>query len=226
MNLKQFIPLLLLILLNPPAVAQDYFRISGNYSIKARSSEGKTQLTAGRFYYDKNFKKLVYRNSFPSPETWVSFDTVVCKVVDNKIMQRYSVPPLAQFSIFHLVLTGQIRNYGLKNSGFTVKSVEKSNDMVITTWLPPKNISKMFGKVLISVKNNRLNGLVFIDAKGTILRKQFFDKYKNFGGIEFPLEIVDITYLQGKENYQVTTYKDIIFDEALSNQYYNFAIPD
>jgi hypothetical protein len=141
-------------------------------------------------------------------------------------MQRYSVPPLAQFSIFHLVLTGQIRNYGLKNSGFTVKSVEKSNDMVITTWLPPKNISKMFGKVLISVKNNRLNGLVFIDAKGTILRKQFFDKYKNFGGIEFPLEIVDITYLQGKENYQVTTYKDIIFDEALSNQYYNFAIPD
>ncbi len=206
--------------------AQKYYRITGDYSIKAKSFDGKSQLTAGKFYYDLNYKKLVYCNSFPAVDVWVSFDTVTYRIVDNKVTKRYLAPPLSEFSIFHLALTSQIKNYGLNASGFTIQKVEKNNNMVITTWMPPAHLKKIFGKVLISVKENRLSGLIFIDSEGTVIRKQFFDKYDNFLGVEFPLEVVDITYTNGLENYQVTSYKNIMIDEVYSNDFYNYPIPD
>ncbi len=205
--------------------AQKFYRIKGEYSIKAKSADGKSQLTIGKFYYDKNIKKLVYQNTFPQKETWVSSDTLVYRIINNKIAAKYASPPIGQFSIFHLVLTNQINNYGLKNSPFTIQKVEKQNDLVITTWLPPKNLAIIFGKVLISNKNNRLFGMVFIDSKDKIIRKQFFDSYQNFRGLEFPMEIVDISYTLNKENYQVTTYKNLEIDDVTEDYIYNFAIP-
>lgn len=205
--------------------AQKFYRIKGEYSIKAKSADGKSQLTIGKFYYDKNIKKLVYQNTFPQKETWVSSDTLVYRIINDKVESKYKSPPIGQFSIFHLVLTNQINNYGLKNSPFTIQKVEKQNDLVITTWLPPKNLAAIFGKVLISNKNNRLFGMVFIDSKDKILRKQFFDRYQNFRGLEFPMEIVDITYTSDKENYQVTTYKNIEIDDVTEDYLYNFVIP-
>ena len=205
--------------------AQKYYRITVEFSTKTISYDGKAQLSRGTFFYDRNFKKLVYLNTFPTKDMWLSFDTVIYNIINERIAKKFQSPPLAQFSIFHLALTSQINNYGLKNSGFTIKKVEKTKDMVITTWIPPNYLNKMFGKVLISICSNKLNGIVFIDAKGNTLRKQFFNKFENFNGVEFPLEVIDITYTNGKENYQVTTYKTIKIDEVSSNYYYNYPIP-
>lgn len=205
--------------------AQKFYRIKGDYSIKAKSADGKAQLTIGKFYYDKNIKKLVYQNTFPQKETWVSYDTMVFRIVNEKVAAKYKSPPIGIFSIFHLVLTNQINNYGLKNSPFTIQKVEKQGDMVITTWIPPKPLMAIFSKVLISNKNNHLYGMVFIDSKDKILRKQFFNNYQNFKGLEFPLEVVDITYKDDKENYQVTTYKNVVIDEVTEDYLYNFALP-
>lgn len=67
--------------------------------------------------------------------------------------------------------------------------------------------------------------MVFIDSKDKIIRKQFFDNYQNFRGLEFPMEIVDISYTLNKENYQVTTYKNLEIDDVTEDYIYNFAIP-
>jgi hypothetical protein len=104
--------------------------------------------------------------------------------------------------------------------------VEKQNDMVITTWLPPAKLAKIAGKVLISNKSNTLFGIVFMDKNGAVLRKQFFNNYQNVKGVEFPMEITDITYnASHQENYQVTTYKNIDIDETTENLYFDYPIP-
>lgn len=179
----------------------------------------------GKAYYDRNFKKLIYVNSFPVNETWVSIDTTVYCIKDNKIASATTAPPLGQFSIFHLALTSQINNYGLKNSMFKVGKVEKQKNMVITTWLAPFQYAKIFGKVLISTIDNKLYGIVFLDKNDKVLRKQFFNKYQNFSGLEFPLEIIDISYTNGKENYQVTTYKNLEIDKVSEDNLYNYTLP-
>src|ERR1039457_119955 len=99
---------------------QKFYRMNGEFTIKAKSADGKNQLTMGKFFYDKSIKKLVYVNTFPLNEVWVSADTNVYKIVDNKLMARFLSPPIGLFSIFHLALTSQINNYGLKNSTFTI----------------------------------------------------------------------------------------------------------
>lgn len=207
------------------AIAQSFYRIKGEFSIKSKSTDGKSQLTMGTFYYDKNFGKLIYKNTFPAKDVWVTYDTVMYNIVNDRVVRKILVPPLAQFSVFHLALTSQINNYGLKQSGFTIQKVEKAQDMVITTWIPPAYLKKMFGKVLTSIRSNRLNGIVFMDAKGNVLRKQFFNNFTNVKGVEIPLEIIDMTYANGRESYQVTTYKNIVIDEVADYVVYNYPIP-
>jgi len=204
---------------------QKFYRMNGEFTIKAKTADGKNQLTIGKFYYDKTIQKLVYVNTFPLNEVWVSVDTSLYKIVDNKVMARYSSPPISIFSIFHLALTSQINNYGLKSSTFTISKVEKQTDMVITTWLPPASLAKIAGKVLISNKSNTLFGIVFMDKNGIVVRKQFFSNYQNVKGVEFPMEITDITYTNEKENYQVTTYKNVNIDETTDNLYFDYPIP-
>ena len=163
--------------------AQKFYRIKSDFSIKAKAADGRSQLTVGTVYYDRNAKKLVYCNTFPKREDWVSIDTLVFQVVNNKVLSKYKSPPLGEFSIFNLALTSQINNYGLSNSMFKIEKVEKESGMVITTWIPPKKFATIFGKVLISNKNNRLNGIVFLDKDGKVIKKQFFDNWGNFDGL-------------------------------------------
>ncbi len=226
MNTRKLILLLGILYFLPYILkGQKYYRITGDYSNKTVTYDGKAMLSRGTFYYDKNYQKLVYVNSFPEKDIWVPYDTMTFNIIKEKVVKRIKTPPLAQFSIFQLALTSQINNYGLKKSGFLIDKVEKAGDMVITTWIPPKYLAKMFGKVLISIKSNKLSGIVFIESTGKILRKQFFNNFENFNGVEFPLEVIDITYTNGKENYQVSTYKKIQVDEVSSNYFYNYPVP-
>ncbi|NJK95019.1 MAG: hypothetical protein HC905_09015 [Bacteroidales bacterium] len=90
-----------------------------------------------------------------------------------------------------------------------IEKVERQNDMVITTWALPEKAAKLFGKIKTSTKNNKLIGIVFLDTENKVIKKQFFNEYKNLSGLEFPHEVIDIVYINGKENYQVTTYKTL-----------------
>ncbi len=179
----------------------------------------------GKFYYDRNYKKLVYVNNFPKKEVWVSKDTSVYHIVNNKVIDRQSAPPVAEFSMFHLVLNSQLSNYGFKNTAMIIEKVEKQDNMVITTWALPPKAPKLFGKIKTSTTNNKLNGIVFLNMEGKVIKKQFFNDYRNIGGLEFPHEVVDIIYINDKENYQVTTYKNIQIDDLTEGNIYNYTIP-
>lgn len=204
---------------------QKFFRIQGDYSIKAKTSDGNSQLTMGKFYYDRNIKKLVYVNHFPRKEVWVSADTSIYHIVNNKVIDRQSAPPVAEFSMFHLALNSQLSSYGFKNTSMKIEKVERQNDMVITTWVLPEKLASLFGRIKTSTKNNKLTGIVFLDSENKVLKKQFFNDYKYLNGIEFPHEVIDIIYIKGKENYQITTYKDVKIDELTEGNTYNYPVP-
>ncbi|NJK95018.1 MAG: hypothetical protein HC905_09010 [Bacteroidales bacterium] len=98
MKIKFLLAILMLSMVSPWLHAQKFFRIKGEFTIKAKAEDGRSQLTMGKFYYDRNFKKLVYLNHFPKKELWVSKDTSIYHIVDNKILDRQSAPPIAEFS--------------------------------------------------------------------------------------------------------------------------------
>ena len=218
---KQLTLLLIAVLSASPLFCQNFYRISGEFSIKGKA-ENSAQLVMGKFYYDKNEGKIIHENYFPEKAKWVTSDTNLYQVVDTKIVSRQTIPNFTQFSMYHLVLNNQLDNFGLDGSMFTLENVESADDQVITTWIPPRSMKKFYGKIMISSKDNNLFGIIFYNTEDVIIKKQFFEDYSITNGLAFPGRITEITYKDGKETYQVTTYKNIRVNDRSEESLYHF----
>jgi hypothetical protein len=193
--------------------------------IKAKSPAGQQQLTVGKIFYDKNIKQIVYQISFPEKEIWVQKDTILYKIVNSKVIGKQSIPTMIEFSIFHLVLNGNLADYGLKNTKFKIKSVEKLEGNVISTWEAPPELSKLFGDILLSNINQQLNGIVFKNNEGEVISRQFFQNYIKVDGLSFPQEIIKEDNINGQKVYELTTFSNILVNDLSGENIYDYKIP-
>jgi outer membrane lipoprotein-sorting protein len=200
---------------------QNFYRVCGDYSIKSKGKEN-AQLIIGRFYYDANQKQIIHSNTFPEFEKWVTSDTSLYKVVNNEVVERQTIPNLTQFSMYHLVLSNKLNDFGLGGSFYSIDNVKKENGLVISTWKPKSRLKKIYGRILISTKDNNLFGVVFYNSEDKIVKKQFFEEYQMYNGLSFPGRVVDITYTDEGELYQVTTYKNIQVNSTYEDSEYYF----
>ncbi len=208
------------------SIGQHYFRMKADFSIKEKFSDGKMALTMGTVYYDRTHKKIVYDVKFPEKERWVISDTVFYKIKDEKLVLKQFIPMLPSATVFESALSNNLDNFGLEDSFYKLESVEKEDDLVISTWKPDKRFSEVMGKILISRKNNQLYGIAFYTNENVLLKKQIFKGYLKSSGIAFPEEITDIIYkLAGKE-LKVTTFKNLVVNELTNNEIYNYTLPD
>lgn len=193
--------------------------------IKAKLPTGEQQLTVGKLFYDKNVKQIVYVISFPEKEIWVQKDTVLYKIVNSKVMGKQRIPAGIEFSIYNLVLNGNLADYGLKKTKFKIKKVEKSENNIISTWEPPAESKKYFGDILLSNVNQQLNGIVFKNNAGEIVSRQFFRNYIKVKGLSFPQEIVKENYVNGQKVYELTTFTHILINDISGENTYDYKIP-
>jgi len=193
--------------------------------IKAKSPTGEQQLTVGKLYYDKNVKQIVYDVSFPEKEIWVQRDTVLYKIVNSKIIGKQRIPAGIEFSIYNLVLNGNLNDYGLKKTKLTIRKVEKSDSSVISTWEPPQELKKYFGDILLSNVDQKLNGIVFKNTAGEVVSRQFFRNYIKVNGLSFPQEIYRENYINGQKDIELTTFTNIVVNDLSGENIYDFKIP-
>jgi hypothetical protein len=209
----------------PQVNSQFFFRIKTDFVIKAKSSSGEQQLTVGKLYFDKNIKQIVYDITFPEKETWIQKDTILYKIVNSKVVGKQRIPAGIEFSIYNLVLNGNLSDYGLKMTKFKIKKVEKSNGSVISTWEPPAELKKYFGDILLSDINRQLNGIVFKNSAGEVVAKQFFRNYVSVKGLLFPQEIVKEIHSNGHVVYELTNFTNILINDISGEDKYDFKIP-
>lgn len=223
---KLLLCLIFLSFANLLANAQQHYRIKSDFSIKENLPDGTSNLTMGTVYFDKNNKKIVYSISFPTKTLQVLTDSFFYELKANKLSEKKKATNLLQFSIFNLALSSNLSNYGLNTNGiFKLTDVSKEDSLVISTWEPSTaKLKELTGKVLISQKRRLLYGLVFFDNKNNVLSKQFFTEYMNVKGLNFPSQITQINYINGKEYYKVTTYKNIVVNATNENEIYNYNI--
>jgi len=201
--------------------SQGVYRIKGEFSLKAKE-KGKSQLVMGNFYYDLNKNQIIYRNHFPEKETWITVDTTLFHIINDEVISTQHIPDFSKFSIFHLALTRNLRNFGIEGNSFTLDKVEQDGDMVITTYVPNKKYNTWSGKIMLSMKDGKLFGIIFYDKEGNIIKKQFFEDYFIEKGLPFPGRITEISYTDEKEEYRVTTYKNIVYNANEPDNLYYF----
>ena len=223
---------LLFFLLTFPVFSQQFYRFNADVSIKDKLSDGTYRLTMGKVYYDKIYKKIVYQLKFPRQETVIAQDTTLYTLdKDGKLASTTRTVLVPEFTVFHLALTGRLADYGLKaveeKPIYKIGKVEKTKEGVLTTWVPADDrFKKVFGNVQMHNVNKRLDAMVFFDKENKVVSRQYFKKYTTLKGISFPQEVTMISYLpEGKQNIQLTTYKNVIIDQSTEDEIYRYRIP-
>lgn len=205
--------------------SQQRFRIKAEFTTKEKKPNGKSFLGKGTVYFDKNFRKLVFQNSFPERDYHIFLDSVSYNIANNKIIEKGpNLVPL-EFNIFAMTLNNNLSQFGLSDNLFNLEKVEKSDSLVISTWSPKIKQNKKNIKIIVSTKNKQLYGVAILNPEGKVMMKQFYRKYLLVNGVDFPTEIIQINYKDDKEYYQVNTYKNIKIDDVSENAIYNFSIP-
>ncbi len=206
-------------------VAQNYYRIRVDMTVKKRFPDGKFSLNKGTVYYDKSTGKLVSDVWFPEKETYVMIGKMLYIVKNDKLFNVMQNPTPPETSIFALVLKNAIQYYGLENSGYQLTDVEEDGGLVISTWMPPEQFKKVVGKILIANKDGLITGIIFYNTEDKIVSKQFFENYQNIQGIHFPTRMVQFFYDEkGNETIQKTEFKNIIIDEEGNDRFYDFPV--
>ncbi len=216
------------------AGAQQFYRFRADVSVKDKLVDGTYRLTMGKVYYDKLYKKIVYKLIFPKIETMVIQDTTMYKLDKaGTLVETSRTFLIPEFTAFHLSLTGKLSDYGLKTSVndrtmYKIGKVEKEPDgAILTTWVPAEeSLKKFFGNIKMRNVNKKLDAMIFYNTTGRIVSRQFFKKYVNIKGIEFPTEVTMISYTEdGKINTQLTTYKNVMVDQNDEDEIYRYKIP-
>lgn len=202
-----------------------YYRVRAEFSVKEKSSDGRTSLTMGNVYYDKARERIVYDVRFPEKEMWLFTDSVMYTIKDGITKKQPIVQGYIDFSIFNLSLNNKLKDYGLTNSIYELNKVVKDEDMVISLWIPKKEYAEVIGDVKVSIRENQLYGVLVYDAAKKLIGKQVFSDYIKIGGFEFPGEIINFSYLEnGEEIKQITTYKNVKINNWDEDYYYNYNV--
>lgn len=219
-NLRQIIIIGFLFCFNTLS-AQEYYRVSTNFTVKIKKSDGSQNLTKGKVYYDKNYNELIYKIFFPEKEKWILKDTSLIKTRNDTMYAKASIPSINEFTVFNLALNSNLTDFGLKNSIYEIIKVEKKNGLTLSYWRVPEQTSTMLNYVVVAKKDNRLESVAMVGNNSNIISRQFFRNYFKIGAFEFPRQIVQIIYDNtGGKNYQVTDFEHIQVNEWSNNNLY------
>ncbi|SHF52501.1 hypothetical protein SAMN05444274_10659 [Mariniphaga anaerophila] len=205
--------------------AQEYFRISVDFTTKTKPAEGKANLTKGKVYYDKYTKELIYDIQFPEKEKWIVQDSRMYKLVDDSVYFGEEIPSLNEFTVFHLSLNSNLSYFGLDQAQYTIGKVEKNKDLIVTYWNIPQQIQEVISSIAVARKGNSLYSVIIADENNQIRSKQFFKDYIKKGGFEFPGTIVQIFYDENQqESYQVMEFKNIVLNDNENESNYHYRL--
>lgn len=207
---------------------QHFYRVEADFTIKEKFNDSLSQLTIGRVYFDQNQEKLLYDVNFPAPEIWSFQDTSFFRILkkNDSVIRKTISPLVIQSSVFNLILSDQLSNYGLSDTLYVKSSTVNQGGMIITTLEPRELYQQYLGQVLISRQGKLLQGVIIMTPGGEIASKQFFRKYDLSGGIPFPQEIIQLGFKDGKQiSTRITTFENFQFNADDSRQRYHYQLP-
>lgn len=206
---------------------QNFYRFKADFSIKEKET-GKEQgrLITGAVYFDKNLRKITYDIRFPAPEQWLIRDTLMYLVRADTLASERTVAPVGEFSIFNMILSQQLTDFGLAKVGFTPGEVQQDGEQVVSTWLPPQHLKQYLGPVTLSLKGKQLSAAAFYGQDGKVGSKFYLQDYTVQGGLSVPGKIYQIFYRPEGEFVRIMTFKNVVINQTDEDNRYDFSLPD
>lgn len=207
--------------------AQEYFRFKSEFSIKEKTAgQAQGTLILGTVYFDKNLHKINHDIRFPTKEQWLLLDTTMYRTIGDSLVSRKTVPPLGEFSMYNMILSQQIADFGMSKSGYTLGDVEEGTDgKILSTWLPPAQFKTILGKVIIMQEQKRVAAVAFYDKDDKVFSKYYFKDYIVVNDLPVPTKLIQIMYKPEGDFTRMLEFKNITINEDTDDKKYDFPLP-
>ena len=172
-------------------------------------SKDSSYLNIGHVKYDLFLNLATYDLEFPVKCKYIIRDSIVTEYdsLDN-FVQVKTIANLNEMAVFKNILKNQMGEFGIKESGFTIADVQKTDDGVLTFWAAPPYIP-LIKEIITKKTNNLLTGVIYKDANMKTLNKMFFEKYKTINGLQIPQSIKSYFFINDKEVYKQMTLSEV-----------------
>jgi hypothetical protein len=127
----------------------------------------------------------------------------------QEIKTKNGKAEINQLTIFNKILTTSLKDFGLKESGFSIDDIEEDDNSIIITWTPPEAAQPFLEYVVTEVKDNLLRSVLFYDVDGKAINKTFYDDYAMINGLPVPHKIKSHFKAQKEEIFKILSFSDV-----------------
>lgn len=204
----------------------DFYRFKSDFSIKEKNvGDEQGRLIMGTIFYDRYARKTAYHIRFPEPEQWLVRDTFMFRMKADSLVSQQVVPPVSEFSIFNMILSQQLTDFGLAKVGYTPGEVTHDGNQVISQWLPPEQFKAQLGPVTLAQENKRLSAVAFYNEQNKLVSKFYFQEYTLVQGLPVPGKVYQIYYREEGEFVRLLTLKNATINQTDEDHHYDFELP-
>lgn len=216
MAVGKIIALSFLLTTGASAFGQLHYSISADFTEETTNGDSINNVSKGHITYDNRNNTLTSVYSYPFDYTVeLTFNKITQWHHNQKEAEIKADSSLLKSSLLYKAINGTLYNGGAEDYNYRITNVSKRNGAVFTEYSLPENYidtaALLVSKIIISQANNRLNAVVMLNKQGSPMVRTFYYNYINVDGIDFPTQIVSVTYQNG-EIYSKTTYNNVVVD--------------
>lgn len=211
------------------APENNYRRMSVHMENK-KLQDGKLLRVEGHVYYLFDQGRMLTHYTHPREYFFITNRQGEAKIYypdKNEVYVQQDATLSSENDILMAFFENQITDMGLRDLGFTLRSTDFDDGLMVTTWNPPLQLNQMLSKVELVHENHLPIYSAYYKADGSVLQKLFYYEFRTFGRYSFPSRITSFEYMEnGDSVVSRKVYSDFAFDDAASSGYFDFEIPD
>lgn len=190
--------------------SQLYNHIEADFSMMEKNvTKDSSYLNLGHVKYDLFLNLASYEFNFPVKRKYVIKDSILTEYDSlGTFVQTKTVGNINELNVFKNILKNEMGEFGIKESGFTISDVQKTDDSVLTFWEAPPYVT-LVKEIITKKTNNIITGVIYKDAEMNTLNKMFFEQYNTVKGLQIPQAIKSHFFINDKEVYKQITLSEV-----------------
>ncbi|MEQ9402830.1 MAG: hypothetical protein RIM99_04525 [Cyclobacteriaceae bacterium] len=193
---------------------------------KRANRDGKTTKLNADIYFGRKGEMVTH---FTSPaEVYIlnnkKGELSVYNPEINSVYQSVNYQAGSESTTFYYFLMNQSADMGLNRIGFKLSDSKVDGKLLINIWEPPQEIPGLADIELVRDSGKPIF-MGYRDKKGKYVKKVFYYNYEFFRGINFPMAITEIDYVEQDSIVSKTTFNSFQFDMASDQEMLQFQIP-
>lgn len=181
-------------------------------------------------YYRFDQGDMVMHYTYPVEFFFLSNDKGEAKIYDpkeNTVSLKQGSTFSSENNYLYYFLSNNANDLGFKEQGFLLQNTTFKDGLMITEWLPPTGMAKLFAKVEMVHENYVPIYIGFEDNKGELLKKVFYYDYQRFNTVSIPQKVTQIDYYSEIDSaITKTSFFELKTGEASQHEYFNFTVPN